>query len=118
MSEPVYAIAPRARAAMVESARRAKAAFKNGIYKNGLWYKITLEQAQKMYREEVMQILRSCHVQVDPDSPVAIQCGNCRKVTMVARDVKVFRCHCSPHEEQWSCKSWHVEGVPTRVIDA
>lgn len=109
MSKPVYAIAERARLAMAQAARKARFSFDNGIESHGIWHRITLEQAREMYWSEVRKILREAHVEVDPNRSVAIQCANCKKVEMTPGDVKVFRCPCSPNEEQWTHKCRFVD---------
>lgn len=104
---PVYGIAETAQRDLRAAVNRARHAMDYGIIKDGLWHKVSLEEAQRMYRTEAAKILREAHVEVNPDSPVAIQCANCKNVEKVARDVKTFRCKCSPHEEQWThqCRS-------------
>jgi hypothetical protein len=105
----VYAIREGAHADLVRAAQRARKAMDEGINTNGIWYRITLEDARKMYWDDVRKILREAHVEVDPNSPIAIQCANCKKVSTIARDVKTFRCHCSRHDEQWVLKSRTIE---------
>lgn len=118
MAEKVYEIAPRAREAMTRAALRARNALQHGTEKNGIWIKITEQQARDMYWTEVREILKSAHIEVNPDSPIGIQCGNCKKVSMIARDVKTFRCECSPYEEQWVMKSRYFDGqTASRIIE-
>ena len=114
----VYEVAHRARQDMVAAALRARNAMQYGIEEHGIWRKVSPEDASAMYWTEVRKILREAHVEVNPDSPIASQCRNCKKVTMVARDVKTFRCHCSSYEEQWVCKSRYFDAQSaTRILD-
>lgn len=89
-----------------------------GVIEGGIWHRVTEQEARDMYWTEVRKILRNAHVEVNPDSPIAIQCYNCKKVSMIARDVKTFRCHCSSYEEQWVVKSRYFDAFTgTRVHD-
>lgn len=72
----------------------------------------TAELISEIYWARVREILRNAHVEINPDSPIAIQCANCKRVDMVKRDVRTFHCHCSPSEEQWVHKSRSVDLIP------
>lgn len=117
MSQPIYEVAPRAREELYRAALRARDALQHGLIENGLWRRISEDDARKMYWADVRKIMRDAHIEVNPNSPIAVQCQNCRKVEMVARDVKSFKCHCSSYEEQWVCKSRYIDAFNgTRVL--
>lgn len=105
----VYAVADSARAAMARAAAEARRAMDHGIEKNGLWYRVSLEQAREMYWSKVRTILREAHIEVDPDRNIAIQCPDCKKVTVISGSVKTFNCHCSPHEERYAFQCRHID---------
>ena len=101
MSKPVFALSDRAEKALAESRQESIRAFNHGIYKNGLWYKLTLEQAQQMHREKAMHIYKEGLIEVSPDSTITIECPSCHDRSSVSRSVKRFRCKCSPMDEQF-----------------
>lgn len=105
MSQPVFALSEKAKIALAESRRQARRDFEHGILRDGLWFKIDLETARRMHLQRAERIYREGMVEVRPDSLLRVRCKNCKVETNVARDVKTFRCRCSPFDEQWTCKS-------------
>lgn len=82
------------------------------IFWKGVLRVPTIELVREIYWDRVRQILNTPGAvqPVDPATPIAVQCKDCKRVHMVARDVKTFVC-CSS-EEQWVVKSRNVDLIP------
>jgi hypothetical protein len=69
---------------------------------------ITREQARRQHFEACRRIYSQA-VTDDGRSCFPIKCSGCGEITVIAEDVKTYRCHCSPHEDRWVSKSWRVD---------
>lgn len=118
MSEPVYELSRKGAAEMRRLCAEALFVANNGIEQGGIWRRVTPDEVRAMYYPRIRAVLREAMAQVDPDSPIAIRCNNCRRVSSIPRHVKTFNCHCSPFEEQWVVKSRFFDmGVEGRVFE-
>ena len=72
----------------------------------------TIDLVREIFRERVRQIINTPGAiqSVDPSKPIGVQCKDCKKVHMIPRDVRVFKC-CT-HEEQWVVKSRSLDLIP------
>lgn len=105
MTQPVYALSDKAKEALADSRKQASDEFNNGMLVNGIWHPVSLEQARKRHLERALRIYKNGMVEVNPESTIRVQCDYCHVIDRVMRDVKVFKCRCSPHIEQWVCRS-------------
>lgn len=69
---------------------------------------ITREQAKKRHYDAVRR-LYSQALTDDGRSCFPIKCNSCGEISVIAEDVKTYRCRCSPNTDRWVSKSWRVD---------
>jgi hypothetical protein len=76
---------------------------------HGILVRPTADNLKAIYWHEVRKVMKDAYVDPNGMGTVAIQCPQCKKVTMVMRDVLFFSCKCSPNVERFTHQCRTIE---------
>lgn len=100
----VFSLTPAAYQYLADVRASLENDFKHGGHFDGLIWVPNKFRTKEAVMEEYWRIYNRTVAEgaseVDPSSQMRIQCGHCKEVSNVSRDVKEFKCKCSPHEIQ------------------
>lgn len=70
---------------------------------------INLEQANRMFWDAMVEL--QSRNRVEAGDNVVVKCEGCEKTHVIPRDVKTYRCGCSPSVERFTFKNRVLTGV-------
>jgi len=92
MSETKYEWPPQVHARLKAERTRLALAHRRG--------QITRDEAVRMYFDFMVAEMRGSRIEAS--ETIAVQCPQCLVVHRMSRDVKVYRCDCSPNKDRFT----------------